>query len=215
MSFGPAMRCEFDGFGITLNPPKKEDLPLFSEGLSSVRVNMYTGTLFAQSIENEQEWYEKRRKDDDNVHWTITPDGSDEIVGITGLHGIQNVHGGCSSGIIIFNTDWWGKGVASRSHLARTMFAANFLNRNTITSMVRRDNKASRKALERVGYGVTGCSPCTAFRGGEFLDTLHLTWINPTKLSMLFPKGLPKNYRKSVENARIALEKASEVVQFE
>lgn len=212
--YGPKIRIEYDGLGITLVPAKLEWAAHYAEMMSSLKVNMWTNGLYGFTEADEREWLEKTAKDSKGVSWAILPDGCDLPVGNTGLHGIESITGSCSSGIIIFDTTWWGKGVASRAHLARTWFSAEMLNRLTIHSTVRDQNEASRKALERVGYMVTGRIPRSAYRNGVFLDTLNLTWLNPRKIQELYPSGLPDEYRVGVERAAIALEKAQNYVKL-
>ncbi len=175
---------------------------------------MYTNGLFAQSLENEEEWYEKNRKDQSSCTWIIQPDGAETAIGITSLHHIDDRFGSASSGIIIWNQGWWGKGVASRAHLGRTLFAADYLNRLTIKSSVRTENPASLKALLRVGYNMIGMEPRTGYREGRFIDTYLLCWLHPERTEFLFPEGMPNMYHEGLNRAKIALALAREKVIF-
>ena len=210
--YGPKIRVECDGLGITLVPAKLEWAGHYAEMMSSLKVNMWTMGLYGFTEADEREWLEKTAKYPKGVSWAILPDGCDLPVGNTGLHGIDFVTGSCSSGIIIFDPTWWGKGVASRAHLARTWFASDMLHRLTIHSTVRDQNEASRRALERVGYTVTGRIPRSAYRNGVYVDTLNLSWLNPARTSVLYPDGLPVEFEAGVERAKLALEKARKVV---
>lgn len=212
--FGMRMIIDNPDLFVELRPFKKEDLELVAEGFQSMQVLMYTKQLFAQTLENEQEWYERMRLSKDDVVWAIVPDGKDKPVGVTALHNINNFAGSCTSGIIIWDINSWGKGIARNSHLARTLFAADFLNRSTIRTKVIVDNNASLKALQGVGYIVTGLEPKTAFRQGQFLNSHNLIWLNPDRISVLFPEGLPEQYKDGVEKAEVALYKARKIVKF-
>ncbi len=212
--FGVTMAVTHKEQEVVLRALSKDDLPTLVKNFSSMKVHMFTKGLFAQTLENETEWYENRRKDSNHCLWAIQPKGSDVPVGITGLHSITNIENSCTSGIIIWDPNWWGKGVASAAHLGRTMFAANFLNRFTIRSTVRVANQASRKALERVGYTVWGEEPVDDFRAGRWLDTYHLIWFRPSSLNFMFPEGIPEKYAQGVEKAKKALELAEKEVVF-
>jgi len=211
--FGLTMRIEMDELGITLRALSKNDLPQVVNGFTSMKVHRWTTQMYAQTLENEEEWYENNRKAQDSCVWGIVPDGSEVPVGVTGLHRID-IHGSCTSGIIIWDTSWWRKGVATRAHLARTLYAADYLNRLTIKSMVRCKNPASLNALKRVGYSVCGVEPRTFFRDGEWVDSHHLIWLNPQRISLIYPEGLPKEYEEGVVKATESLEKARQFVQF-
>ena len=209
--FGINMRVEYDGFGVALRPLAKPDIVVLTEHFSSMKIHMYTQGLYAQPYENELEWYDKNRTDPTSCLWAIVPDGATVPVGITALHNVDNM-GSAVSGIIIWDSAFWGKGVATRAHLGRTLFAADYLNRATIKSSARTKNDGSVKALLRVGYNFLGIEPRTAYRAGEFLDTKLFVWLNPDRVGILYPQGLPEEYKDGVEKAKVALEKARQVV---
>lgn len=212
--FGPTMRIEFDGFGVTLRAPSRAETEALAQAFSSMQVHMYTMRTYAATPEDEAEWYERVRKDNRGCQWGIVPDGEDSIVGFTGLNGIDPISMSCTSGIIIARTDLHGKGIATRTHLARTMFAADYLNRYTIQSHVRVPNEASFKALERVGYMKTGKHLSDWYRDGKFLDTYVLSWLHPNRLMFTKPDGLDMAEAEAVERAQIALGKARKTVKF-
>ncbi len=212
--YGICMTIKHGDLVINLRPFSKEDIPILAEHFSSMKTHMFTNGLFGQTLENELEWYEKNRRDPDGCIWAIQPEGSDEPIGVTSLHNINSRENSCTSGIIIWRQDWWGKGVASATHLGRTLFAADYLNRWTIRSSVRTANQASHKALLRVGYTVWGTEPCCILRGGKWLDTYRLVWLHPERIGILFPEGLPGMYSDGVYRARTALETARREVTF-
>ncbi len=212
--FGVTMIVLHKGLEVKLRAFSKEDLPTLVKHFSSMKVHLHTKGMFAQTLENEEEWYDKRRTDPECCLWAIQPTGSDVPVGVTGLHNLVSRENSCYSGIIIWDPKWWGKGVASTAHLGRTMFAADFLNRFSIRSTVRVVNEASRKALEGVGYTVWGEEPVDDFRDGKWLDTYHLIWLRPSSVNFMFPQGVPQKYIQGVERARLTMEIARKEVVF-
>jgi RimJ/RimL family protein N-acetyltransferase len=161
-------------------------------------------------------WYDETTRSSKQALWAIVPDGSEKMVGTTGLHDIDPFTGSCTSGIIIADQTWWHKGVASRAHLARTWYAHMILNRRTIQSQVRVPNKASLKALESVGYIVTGKYLRNSYRNGVYFDTYVLSWINPYHVSELFPNptDITKEYQHGIDVARERLAFAQTAVTF-
>ncbi len=212
--YGVTMKVSHNGLVVVLRALRKEDVPILVEHFSSMKVHMYTKGIFAQTLENELEWYEKNRKDPDGVTWAIQPEENEFPIGVTALHGINSRENSSSSGIIIWDPSWWGKGVASAAHLARTLFAADYLNRGTIRSSVRVANEASRRALERVGYTIWGTEPACILRANEWLDTYRLIWFHPERTDIFYPDGIPQMYQAGVERARAALEIARREVSF-
>lgn len=197
--------------GVLLRPVIEDDLPLVARAFDSMLVNMYLNRTAAQNLANEQEWYLRISKNESEMVWAVEYENN--LVGITSL-GALNFHLSAVSGIVIFNREVWGKGIATRAHLARTYFASEYLNRMTIVSHVRTPNEQSHRALVRVGYSVTGKEYRTQYRGGKYIDTYVYTWINPNYTNILFPEGLPEELKVGVENANIALEKAKKEVIF-
>lgn len=206
--YGLTMQVNHKGLNVTLRAFREEDISELVKYFSSMKIHMYTKGLFAQTLKNELEWNEKNRKDPDGCVWAIQPEGCDVAIGVTSLHHINDRENSCSSGTILWRQEWWGKGVASAAHLARTMFAADYLNRYVIRSSVRTENLGSYKALLRVGYTVWGTELRCVLRGGKWLDTYHLIWLHPKRISVLYPEGLPEMYTDGVANAVIALETA-------
>ncbi len=212
--FGIKMFVKTDKVSVLLRPMSKDDLPELVEHFSSMKVHMYTLGLFGQTYENELEWYEKNRKDKDSCVWIVQPENSDKPIGVTSLHDINSLGGGCTSGFITWKSEWWNKGVATASHLGRTMFAADYLNRSMIKSIAREDNKGSWMALERVGYTVWGTEPLDGFRQGKWLNSYHLLWLHPERISLFYSNGLPDIFKDGVEKAKEALEKARKCVEM-
>ena len=207
---------------VFLRPFEKEELSLVTKGFQSPTIHRYTRQIFAQTLENEEEWYHRVRRSETDCVWAIVVAGSNfkhsgvdcqTPIGVTGIHGIDQWGGG-RTGIVIWDHRVWGLGVASAAHLGRTLFVADFLNRNTLRSSVMVGNNSSLNALKRVGYTVCGTNPRHSFREGKWLDEFQLTWLNPRKISDLYPEGLPGKFKRGVKRAEKALETAREFVIY-
>jgi len=209
---GMPMKVSHRGIEVMLRAIKKPEIEVLVAGFNSMKVHMYTTGLFSQAFEDEISWWEKTREERNTVSWGIEYGG--QLIGVTGLHEINSRLGDCTSGIIIWDQNSWGKGIASCSHLARTLFAVDYLHRIMIRSHVRTENEASAKALQRVGYSITGTKYRDAFRAGRWIDTYELLWQHPNYAKHLFPDGLPEMFREGVEKADIAIELARQVVEF-
>lgn len=208
------MEVSHKGTVVKLRAFKRDDVPVLVEHFSSMKVQLYTLGIFGQPLENELEWYDKNRQDPDSVTWAIVPHGQDTPIGVTGLHKINSRNNSCTSGIIIWDSTWWGRGVATAAHLGRTLFAADYLNRWMIRSSAYSQNEASWRAMERVGYTVWGTEPVFEERAGKWLCLQHTIWLHPERVAVLFPDGLPEKYAAGVERATIALETARKEVAF-
>lgn len=210
--FGLTYRIEYDGFGVTLRAFTKDELRAIAPMFSRALIQRYTLGFSANTAEDEEEYFNKNRENDKTITWAIVPDGNDEPVGSTAIHGID-VHGKCTSGIIIYDDKWWGKGVATRAHLIRTWVAANHAKRLIIKSHVYAENTASWRALARVGYIKTGES-YGYFHEGVYKVVYDFTWFNPRYVHEIFPNGLPEEFKEGVDLAKLALEKAKKHIQL-
>ena len=212
--FGQRMRIKWGDLGVTLRPFRREDMAIVAEGMSSRKVNEFTLQRFGFTQGMEEDWLVKSQVDPSSVLWVVAIGTEDTPIGTTGLRNLD-LFQSCTSGIIIFDPTYWGRGVASRAHIGRTWYAANVLDRATIQAAVLRPNLGSLAALRRVGYNVTGCFPKTVRHEHEFVDKILLTWFNPYWIPRLFPSGVPEEYAEGIRRAEETLTKAKEVVTFE
>lgn len=165
MAFGPTMRMNVpgkdgaDSLTIELAPLTSAVMGEFVEGagrLQSLEVTRFLGRRLSPVVEDEMEWFEKVRKDKESVVWGVwLVDGETRVlVGNTSLNAIETFPASvtqATSGVMIFKP-YWGKGIASRIHMARTWYAFSELGVTRIKSAVVQGNEASRRALEKCGY---------------------------------------------------------------
>lgn len=166
--FGPIYNFELrDGSEARLAPPRSDNLsPLVENGaMQSLSVTRYLGLQHALTLEDEREWFDKCRTDPSSIVWGIEhrrdEDGDWRFVGVSSLHKHENPGnmleaGTATSGICIFDEDYWGLGLASAAHKARTWHAFKQLGLIRIASEVFAPNEGSSRAIESVGYYQTG-----------------------------------------------------------
>lgn len=183
MSFGPTMRLDVDGLTIELAAHTKNSMERFVEGMAQLSVTQYlqrNGT--APSLEDEHEWYDKIRTDKTRIHWGIwtIENGKRTLIGDTVLLDITREHiHQATSGSVIFDKQYWGKGVASSIHKARTWYAFQYLGLHRIMSAVVQGNAASLKALEKSGYRLVYVERNTSFVNGRLRHQDNLAVLNP------------------------------------
>ena len=156
MAFGPMMTVTTkQGLELELAPFARDELRPFVEGFARGTVTQYFAEHRAQTLETEQAWYDKTIADKESIVWGIwAKDGETRrLIGGTSLVSITRKHVHTAiSGIIIVDKNYWGKGVASASHHARTWYAFENLGLHCIKSAVVQGNVASLRALQRCGY---------------------------------------------------------------
>lgn len=217
MAFGFPMKLTLEhNPPIILRPYGADEMGAVSDLISSYEVCRFTATTSSKVAEQESSWYENTYSDDNSAVWAICiaqndGDTTGKPIGVTSL-GFKNNRG--SSGIIIFDRNYWGQGVASRCHRARCFYAHNNLGLKAIDSTVAYPNLGSRKALQRVGYVVTGIEYGKHFADGQPHHLHRLTWVNPVEHKWLEFWGVNKPPTK-FQKARILAQSALDLARTE
>lgn len=194
MAFGPIMKFQVDGLQVELAPLTKEVMGEFISreydgGLQRFEVHRYLGRGTAPVLEDEFDWFESARAEKTSFVWGIwVVDGQNrKLIGNTSIFKIGPVgsagfirHG--VTGSLIFDTNYWGRGIASAAHKARTWFAFKQLGLHRLTSDVLQVNIGSRRALDRAGYVQVGTVRNEAYVDGKLLHLDRLECLNPQTL---------------------------------
>ncbi len=179
--FGRIMEIRHDGGKLELKPIAKDDMKSFLPHIQKHSVLRYWGADFADAptIETEEEYYEAWRKDKGSFVCGIFFD--DRMIGFATLFDIVEANGlkVGSSSLMIFDKDFWGKGIAGAVHKARLMYAFEQLNMSVIKSGINIENHASKKAVKSVGYVETATNRNTSFVDGKFAHTILYQCVNP------------------------------------
>ncbi len=182
MSFGPIMRMNVNGLQIELAPITKEVLREFvSPGMQQHGILKFLSTG-VKVHEDEEEWYESVRKDPKSIVWGIwvIDGGTRTVIGSTALHNIERSHMyQATSGSLIFRKEYWGKGIASRIHMARTWYGFHEMGLDRVMSVVVQGNVASLKALQKSGYDLVYVARNTHFADGKLHHQDNLECLNP------------------------------------
>lgn len=192
MAFGPKMRMKVPAkegvseLTIELAPLTSAVMGEFVEGagrLQSLEVTRFLGRRLSPVIEDEMEWFEKVRQSSESVVWGVwLIDGASRtIIGNTSLNEIETFPAGiaqATSGVMLFRP-FWGKGIASYIHMARTWYAFSELGLTRIKSAVIQGNVASRRALEKCGYTQVYVEYNTCLVDGKLHAQDNLECLNP------------------------------------
>jgi len=188
------MRLKVGEFNIELAPLARESMSEFVNlthggGMQRYSVTRYLGRQIAPVLEDETEWFDKVRKDTTSIVWGIWMiDGDNRtLIGNSSLNGIgEDGHSGfirqTTSGSMIFRPEYWGKGIASAAHKARTWYAFQHLGLHRIKSAVIQGNGGSSKALGRSGYTYVYTERNETFVDGELRHLDCFECLNPLDL---------------------------------
>ena len=221
MAFGPIMKLTTEsGLDLELAPFTREEATTFADSFAHHSVIQYV-TNRVQTKETEEEWYDKMIKDRTSRMWGIWVIEGDErrLIGNSALtdmelrkHIRQAV-----SGSVICDASYWGRGIASACHKARTYFAFEQLGLHRIKSAVLQPNGGSRKALERSGYILVYTERNETFVNGALVHMDCLECLNPADWAWQQWWGGDRPTQKSMEarkRTEAALEWARENVEL-
>lgn len=185
MSFGPIMRFSVGELQIELAPLNKEVMSEFvNPGMQQASITRFLAHHDAPVLEGELEFYDKIRADQSTLMWGIwVIDGKKRtLIGNSVLEDININHAKihqATSGSMIFRKEYWGKGIASAAHKARTWYAFHELGMHRIMSAVIQGNGGSLKALMRSGYTLVYTERNTVFADGQVRHQDNLECLNP------------------------------------
>lgn len=184
MAFGPVMQLTVGELSIELAPLTKETMSEFVAGMQQASVTKYLARHTAPTLEDEVEWFDKTRADRTNLIWGIwvVTDKERILIGNTALEDITKTDAGihhATSGSMIFRKEYWGKGIASAIHMARTWYGFQHMGLDRIMSAVIQGNVASLKALQKSGYDLVYVERNTVFVDGKMRHQDNLDCLNP------------------------------------
>ena len=183
MAFGPIMRLKVGELDIELAPLSRDVMGEYiSPGMQQYSINRYMARRNAPVLEDEYEWFEHVRTQKDSLVWGIWDVTTGrKLIGTTGLHGIGGDHTRqATSGSMIFRQEYWGMGIATAIHKARTWYGFSQLGLHRMKSKALQNNIGSRKALERSGYSLVYTERNFLFVDGELQHADNLECLNPS-----------------------------------
>lgn len=152
-------------------------------------VTRYLGRSQAPVLEDEHEWFDKTRASNTTLVWGIwlLQGETRTLIGNSALDGIgEQGHASfirqATSGSMIFRPEYWGKGIASASHKARTWYAFRHLGLHRIMSAVVQGNDGSSKALGRSGYSYVYTERNEQYGDGHLQHLDCYECLNPLEL---------------------------------
>lgn len=214
MSLGTVMKFKTDsGLEVELAPFGRDDLGVFIRGFQDETILQYLSAHHAQSLETEQAWYDEMVKDKSRLVWGIwvTENGERKLIGNTMLGGLTQKHVyQATSGSSIFDKAYWGRGIASAAHKARTWYGFEKLGLHRIRSDVIQANQASKRALEKSGYLYVYTERNEIFTNGKLRHMDCFECLNPKDWAWQAWWGEDKPSKKQLE----AREKTAKVIEW-
>ncbi|MBI2797787.1 GNAT family N-acetyltransferase [Candidatus Saccharibacteria bacterium] len=209
-----------DGLVIRMQPILESEMAAVPEPLARYEVCAHLSLRGAQNHQQELDWLKARYDDPDSQGWGIYEfkPGSDSrgrLIGASGIENISSYRG--ISGVVLWDSGMWGKGIASAIHRARCLYAVDVLGLVAIDSGADLVNQGSHRALCGVGYVKTGVDYNRGVAYGKHCHAVRLLWVNPSEYAWNFfwaGGKVPKHFVAGRVRAQNALDQARKEVEF-
>lgn len=165
------------GRSCVLGDMQEEYLSLHTTYLNDPEVNRYLLSRPPFTIDQQRKWLEGRRRAGDQVLAVFVPEsreGDEQLIfiGVMDLRGVDRSRKTASSGSVIGDKRYWGRGIAREARLMQLKLAFDTLGLEQIFSTTVRPNVRSQRLLESTGYQLIACHPKTRLVDGFFHDEL-------------------------------------------
>lgn len=158
---------------VNLRPFERTDIPALTRWINDPDVRFFLRNTFPQTEKNEEDWFNRMGSDESNVVLAIeTTDGV--LIGSMGLHRIDWTNRTATTGALIGEKEYWGKGFGTDAKMTLLEYAFNTLNLRKICSEAYAFNKRSVCYSMHCGYKVEGKKRQHIFRGGRYWDVIQL-----------------------------------------
>jgi len=159
------------GEKVRLRPMDERDLPLFVEWLADGEVTRWLAEMDSPpTLEEEYEWYGRRRSDPDSLMWAIeTLDG--RLVGSTELR-LEPARRKAEFGIVIGEKAQWSAGLGTDAVRLVLGYAFGELELNRVELTTAEENDRAIRCYEKVGFVREGLKRQDRILDGRFGNTL-------------------------------------------
>lgn len=162
------------GGGVELRPLLEEDVTLLLRWINDPEVNMYLQVYLPMMEADEREWIQNLHKQKaENIVFMIVTGG--KPIGTMGLHGIDYRNRRATTGTLIGEKEYWGKGHGTKAKMLLLEYAFNTLNLRKVCSNAYAFNERSIRYSKRCGYREEGRLRQHHFALGKYWDTICLS----------------------------------------
>lgn len=183
------------GKKVNLRPLSKEDVPTITRWVNDPEVRDFVSMAFPQNEKNEEGWIDKLYSNEKQIVLAIeTKDG--KLIGSMGIHDINWINRNATTGALIGEKEYWGKGFGTDAKMYLLDYAFNTLGLFKICSNVVTYNKRSLQYSLHCGYKIEGRRKKHIFKHGRFWTLIELGLFKEDWLPIW------RKYQKNKKNLR-------------
>ncbi|MEK7066636.1 MAG: GNAT family protein [Patescibacteria group bacterium] len=164
------------GRKVILRPMNKAtDLELCVKYINDPEVRYFLSAYLPYTFLAEEQWFDSlAKKSDSDIVLAIEDIESGKYLGSMGIHGINWKDRTATTGALIGDKSYWGKGYGTDAKMILLNYAFNTLGLRKILSSVIEFNKRSLHYSLHCGYKIEGVRKKQIFRGGKHRDEFLL-----------------------------------------
>lgn len=161
------------GRKTNLRPYSCSDIPTLTRWINDPHVRNFVTACFPVTEKKEEEWFNKLGEDDKNIVLGIeTKEGI--LIGSMGIHNINWRDRVCTTGAIIGEKEYWGRGFGTDAKMILLDYIFNTLNLQKACSNVISYNKRSLQYSLHCGYKIEGRRLKHIFKNGKYWTLIEL-----------------------------------------
>lgn len=162
------------GKRIILRPMNKEtDLKKCLIWVNDPEVTFFLSMIYPIDKIAEEKWFDNLSNNKNNIALAIeTLKG--EFIGTMGLHDINWQNRTATTGALIGEKKYWGKGYGTEAKMLMLNYAFNTLNLRKINSLVISYNQRSLRYSLHCGYEIEGRKKKEIYKNGRYWDLIQL-----------------------------------------
>lgn len=163
-----------EGKRLILRPVSKLDIPHLTRWINDPKVRMYLAAYLPAMEKMEEEWVEKLSENRMSDFVLVIETKEGQPIGVMGVHKINWKDRNCTTGALIGEKEFWGRGYGTEAKMLLLEYLFNELGLFKVCSQAISFNKRSYNYSRRCGYRVEGVSKKHIFRKGKFWDAINL-----------------------------------------
>ncbi len=162
----------WQGEKVQLGPVLREYLPQYVEWLNHWEVSRYLapGIPMPMSLEDETDWFENRRRRNDNLVFAILTLAENRLIGNCGLQNIDLKNRTAVFGIFIGDPNYQNQGYGTDATRTLLRYAFEQLGLNRVELEVYDFNPRAIRTYEKAGFRRDGVRRQALYRDGGFHD---------------------------------------------
>lgn len=133
--------------------------------------------IYPNTIEKQQEYFDYLKSSSSDVVFAIVDKEKEVHIGNIGLHHIDWVHRFAELGIVIGETDYFGRKIGKQAWILITKYAFETLNLHRIYAVIMSENTASIKCAEAANFSCDGVIRDYFYKNGSYMNACYFNII--------------------------------------